>query len=120
MIHIMTESKGNVLALRAVGKLTDSDYKKVLIPKLENIIKEHGKARLLLDMGDDYHGWEASALWDDTHFGLAHKNDFEKMGVIGGPKWVSWGMKLMSNFIDGDFRNFPPEERDKAIEWIGT
>jgi SpoIIAA-like len=58
----------------------------VLIPRLELIIREYGKARLLLDMGD-FHGWEAAAMWDDTRFGLTHRNDFEKMGVIGGPGW---------------------------------
>ena len=53
MIQVLPESKENILILRAVGKLTDQDYKDVLIPRLDSIIREHGKARLLLDMGDD-------------------------------------------------------------------
>ena len=76
MIKVLPESKENILVLRAVAKLTDQDYKDVLIPRLESIIREHGKARLLLDMGNDFHGWEAAALWDDARFGLAHRNDF--------------------------------------------
>ena len=42
--------------LKAIGKLADQDYKDVLIPRLESIIREHGKARLLLKMGDDFYG----------------------------------------------------------------
>ncbi len=35
MIQIMPESEGNMLVLWATGKLTDQDYKDVMIPRLE-------------------------------------------------------------------------------------
>jgi hypothetical protein len=120
MITVLPESAGNILVLRAVGKLTDQDYKDVLIPRLDSIIREHGTAQLLLDMGDDFHGWEAEALWDDTHFGLAHRNDFQKMGVIGGPRWVEWGLKLAAVVVGGEIRSFSPGEREEALDWIKT
>jgi hypothetical protein len=120
MIEVLPGSKGNILILRAVDKLTDQDYKEVLIPRLESIIREHGKARLLLDMGDEFHGWEAAALWDDAHFGLAHRNDFEKMGVIGGPKWVEWGLKIATLAMSGEIRSFSSGERAEALGWINA
>jgi SpoIIAA-like len=115
MIKASPESKGNILILSAVGKLTDEDYKDVLIPRLELIIRQHGKARLLLDMGDQFHGWEAAALWDDAEFGFTHRNDFEKMGVIGGPKWVEWAMKIAALFMSGEVRSFSSSEREGGI-----
>jgi hypothetical protein len=118
MIKVLPESKGNILVLAAVGKLTDEDYKDVLIPRLESIIREHGKARLLLDMGDQFHGWEAAALWDDARFGLTHRSDFEKMGVIGGPKWVEWGLKIAALVMSGEIRSFCSSEREEALRWI--
>jgi hypothetical protein len=118
VIEVSPESGGNVLILTAVSKLTDEDYKKVLIPHLESIIEQRGKARLLLDMGDEYHGWEAEALWDDARFGTAHRKDFEKMGVIGGPKWVQWALKIAALAIAGEIRTFSPKERDEAVDWI--
>ena len=41
------------------------------------ILKNLLKARLILDMGDEFHRWEAAALWDDVRFGLRHRNDFD-------------------------------------------
>lgn len=120
MITISPESKGNILVLSATGKLTDKDYKEVLIPRLEAIIRSHGKARLLLDMGDEFHGWEAAAAWDDARFGLAHRNDFEKMGVIGGPKWVEWSLKIGALAISGEIKSFPSSERKQAMRWINS
>jgi hypothetical protein len=118
MIKVLTESKGNCLLLSASDKLTDEDYKDVLIPRLESIIKEYGKARLLLDMGDEFHGWEPAALWDDAYFGLTHRNDFEKMGIIGGPKWVEWGLKIGAVVISGEIKSFSSNERNEAMRWI--
>ena len=120
MINVSNESEGNILIINAMSKLTDDDYKTVLIPRLEAVIQEHGKARLLLDMGDEFHGWEPAALWDDTHFGLSHRNDFEKMGVIGGPKWVEWALKVASVAIYGELKTFSASERDEALRWIKT
>lgn len=118
MIKVDPASKGNVLILGAEGKLTDRDYKEVLIPRLESIIRAHGRARLLLDMGEDFHGWEAAALWDDAYFGLRHRNDFEKMGVVGGPKWVEWGLKIAAVAISGEIRCFSSGERKEALRRI--
>ncbi len=118
MIEVLPDSEGNVLILKAAGKLTDRDYKEVLIPRLESIIHEHGKARLLLDMSDKFSGMEAEALWDDAHFGLTHRNDFDKMGVIGGPKWVEWGLKLAKLIMSGDIKSFSSTEREEAVSWI--
>jgi hypothetical protein len=118
MIEVLQETGGNVLVLKAVGKLTDRDYKDVLIPRLEAMIREHGKARLLLDMGDEFHGWEVAAAWDDARFGLAHRKDFEKMGVIGGPRWVEWCLKLGALLMSGEIRSFAVGERDAAFAWI--
>ena len=120
MIAISPESKGKILIISATGKLTDKDYKEVLIPRLEEIIQAHGKARLLLDMGDEFHGWEAAAAWDDARFGLAHMNDFEKMGVIGGPGWVEWGLKIAAFAISGEIRTFSSAEREDALRWINA
>jgi hypothetical protein len=118
MIRVLPESGGNTLVLKAVSKLTDQDYKEVLIPRMEEIIREHGRARLLLDMDDEFHGWEGAALWDDARFGLAHRKDFDKMGVIGGPRWVQWGLKLAAMVMSGEVRGFSVKRREEALTWI--
>lgn len=115
MVEVSTESTGNILVLRAEGKLTDQDYKDVIIPRLESIIRNYGKARFLLD---EFNGWEVAALWDDARFGLTHRNDFEKIGVIAAPPWVAWSLKLVALVISGEFRTFAPGERSTALSWI--
>jgi hypothetical protein len=118
MIEIMPESNGSVLALKASGKLSDADYKEVLIPKTEQIIKQSGKAKVLLYLAEAFTGWEAHAMWDDARFGLRHRNDFEKLAVVGGASWIEWATKIGSHFMEGEVRTFPEAQLREALDWI--
>ena len=46
MLTRMSESAGDLVCLKAAGKLTDEDYK-AMMPQLEAVIAEHGSLRLL-------------------------------------------------------------------------
>jgi hypothetical protein len=50
MIKISEESEGNVIVIEAEGKLTDRDYRDALIPRIESVIRERGKARVLFEL----------------------------------------------------------------------
>lgn len=117
MVEVLSESNGNILVLRAKGRLTHRDYKNVIIPRLEAMIRIHGKVRFLLE---DFDGWQPTALWKDARFGLIHRNDFEKIGLIGAPRWVEWGLKLIASAMSGEMRTFSSTERSKALSWIQT
>ena len=118
MIEVLPESQRNILGIKASGKLTHQDYTDVLIPRLETIIKEQGKARVLCNMGEEFHGWELEAMWDDAKFGLKHKNDFEKFAVVGGSRWVEWGAKLGALLISGELKTFSHGQFNEAWTWI--
>jgi hypothetical protein len=118
MIETMPESNGSALAFKATGKLTDADYKGMLIPKIEEVIKKSGKAKVLLYLPGDFDGWEAHAAWDDAKFGLRHRNDFEKLAVVGGAKWIEWATKIAAHLMKGEVKTFPEEHLREALDWI--
>jgi hypothetical protein len=118
MIAIMPQSHDNVLGVQGTGKVTDQDYLDVLIPQLEEVLKKYGKARFLYFLDEEFTGWEMGAVWEDAKFGLKHKDDFEKIAVVGGPKWVAWGTKLFGHFMEGQVQVFPPKELQAAWEWL--
>ena len=120
MIEVMTESSGNILGFKASGTLTDRDYKDLLIPKLEAALSTNKKVRILFDMGEDFHGWELAAAWDDATFGMKHRNDFEKCAIVGGPKWVEWATKLGALILSGEVKSFAANELDSAWNWVKT
>ena len=118
MVTIMPQSHDNVLGVQGTGKVTEDDYQNVLVPHLEAILKKYGKVRFLYYLDEDFTGWELGAMWEDAKFGLRHKDDCEKVAVVGGPKWVAWGTRLVSHFMEGQVKIFPLEELQAAWDWL--
>jgi hypothetical protein len=118
MLKVLNESNGNRLAMRATDLLRDEDYEQTLIPKVESLLKEHGKLRFLLDCDEEFRGWAPVALWDDAKFGLKHSNDFEKIALVGAPLLAEWGARLANHLMDAEIETFETGEFEKAWHWL--
>jgi len=118
MFEIMSESSGNILGVKATGKLTDDDYKNTFLPKLASIITEHKTARILMYLDENFEGWTPKAMWDDAHFGWIHRNDFDKLAVVGGQKWIEWSVKLSSHMMKAEIKTFETDKLADAWSWI--
>lgn len=117
MLHILAESQTYILGVKATGEFSQQEYQELLIPRLEAIIKEHGRARLLFFLDEDFQGFDLEALVSDP-FGHEHKNDFQKIAVVGGSWWLSLQMNLITPFMAGEVRNFSRSELPEAWTWI--
>lgn len=118
MLEVRPESTGKILWLRAAGRLTDRDYREVFTPRLEAVIREHGKVRLLFHLDPDFKGWTPGALWEDLKLDLKHLGDFEKVALAGAPAWADALTKLFAHFMPGEVRTFLREHLAEAWIWI--
>ena len=105
-----------MVALKASGIVTDEDYQNVFIPKLEAVIKEHGKARILFVFADDFRRYELAAAWDDATFGIKHRADFDKCAIVGASGWIERATKLVAHVISGEIKFF--ENETEAWDWV--
>lgn len=114
----VTELGDNAVSFEADRTLTHDDYQNVLIPKLDELIESHGKVRILFFMGENFHGWEPAAMWDDAKFGIQHRKDIEKCAVVGGPEWMEWATMIGALLIHGEVKTFPTDQLMHAKNWI--
>ena len=115
-VTVEKTEKENLLIVRASGKLTGDDYSH-FVPTVEELIKEHGKIRLLFEMRD-FHGWTVSALWQDTKFDVKHFRDIEKLALVGDKKWEQWMSKFCEPFTTARIEYFDISEEEKALAWV--
>jgi len=118
MIEKLPQSTDGVFGVRLSGKLTHDDYQKTLIPMFDQAIEKSGKIRVLLDLAEDFRGWELHAAWDDFVFGLKHFNDFEKIALVGDKDWEEWMAKLAKPFTKADVKFFKRPETEEAWKWL--
>jgi len=117
MITIRPETAEQTLVIEASEKLTAKDYKDVFIPKLEQLLQQFEKIRIVFYLNDSFDGWELEAMWDDAKFGFQHRKDFTRIAVVGGPRWVAWATRLGTYFIPGELKIFDTALLAEAITW---
>ena len=118
MIELMQDVPENVVAMTAKGKVTGADYENVIIPAVEAKLKDYDKIRLLYQIGPEYTGYEAEAMWDDAKVGMKHLTHFEKVAVVTDDKWLIRAVKAFGFMIPGEVRLFGNAELSAATAWI--
>ncbi|MGB2601535.1 MAG: STAS/SEC14 domain-containing protein [Candidatus Omnitrophota bacterium] len=118
MIEILPKSQGNIMGIKASGRLTAQDYEEILIPKIEEVLKNNERARFLYYISDDLEGIEPGAMWDDAKFASGHRDRFDKIAIVTDSKWMQWSSKLVSYFLQGEVKSFPGDQLDEAWIWI--
>ncbi len=118
MIEIVPSLKDNVLAVKAVGKVTGEDYSQVLIPAVEERLNKYDKIRFIYDLGRDFQGFTAGALWDDALVGFRHLTAFEKIAVVSDEEWITAAVRFFALFIPCPVKIFRTGEMSTAQLWI--
>jgi len=115
-IKLTENDGGKVLEVQVSGKLAHEDYLH-FVPEFEQLIKEHGKLRVLFDM-TDFHGWEAGALWDDIKLDIKHFSDIERLAMIGDKQWEKQMSLFCRPFTTAKIRYFDNANAAEARAWL--
>ena len=115
-IKLNEKNGGKVLEVQVSGKLTHDDYQH-FVPKFEQMVKQHGKIRVLFEM-IDFHGWEGAALWDDIKFDLKHFSGIERLAMVGDRKWEKGMSVFCRPFTTAQVRYFDRAATDEARQWL--
>ncbi len=115
-IRMTERNGGKVLEVQVSGKLGHEDYQD-FVPKFEQLIKKHGKIRVLFEMVD-FQGWNAGALWDDIKFDLKHFSDIERLAIVGDRKWEHGMSVFCRPFTTAKIRYFHLANGDEARAWL--
>jgi hypothetical protein len=116
MIEMIHLEPAHLLAFKLSGKLHDEDYKS-FVPLVDKAIAEDGKVRMLVKF-EDFHGWDAHALWDDTKFATTHCTKIEKLAMVGEKTWEKWMATICKPFTMAKIKYFEANQFDDAVKWL--
>jgi hypothetical protein len=115
-VQLTEEDGGKLVVARLSEKLTKEDYEH-FVPELNRLIKQFGKIRLLVEM-HNFHGWTASALWQDIKFDAAHFKDIERLALVGETKWEAGMAAFCKPFTTAKVHYFDISKLAEAQAWI--
>jgi nucleotide-binding universal stress UspA family protein len=116
MIQQIPVQEDNIVAFRLSGKLNHADYQ-AFLPRLEELIKVHGRLSVLLELVD-FHGWDLDAALDEFRFGMQHQGDFKRIAIVGRGALQHWMALMAKPFTSAEVHFFKQDQRGEAWDWL--
>jgi hypothetical protein len=118
MLQFINDLPDYVVGIHAIGEVTKEDYEKVLLPRINDLVKRQGEINYLLVLETDVKNFSAGSWWEDLKLGLKNFKKWNKIAVVTDQKSVEWFSDIFRFFIIGKSKGFRLIELDKAIQWI--
>ena len=120
MIELLSDFPEGTVAAIARGQVTRKDYEEVLIPAIQSALKRRPKLRCYYELGREFLGMDAGAMWEDFRVGFAHLTAWERIAIVTDTEWVRHAVGVFRFLVPGEVRLFPTRDAAEARRWIGT
>jgi hypothetical protein len=118
MIEFLEGFQDDIIAVAAHGEVTEEDYRKALVPIVEEKLWRYHDVRLFIHLGPTFNGFTAGAMWQDTKLGVSHWSRWGRVAVVTDVGWITQAVRLFAPLFRHAVRVFPNAEYDVARGWI--
>ena len=116
MIQVISNMPVGTIGLRASGKISEDDYRDVLVPTI-NAAMEQGKVRLLYVLEDEA-GYKPGAVWADTKMWFKNLKGWERVAIVSDADWLENAVKAFGWLMPGEVKVFEPDDVRAAKQWL--
>jgi hypothetical protein len=120
MIRILEDLPPNVIGVELSGRVTEDDYAKTLVPQIEEKQRQFDKVRLLYVAGNEFDGYSAGALWEDTKVAFKRPMSWEKIAVVTDEEWLRRAIRFFSWIVPGEVNVYSLADRERGQDWIAA
>ncbi|MEH6834892.1 MULTISPECIES: STAS/SEC14 domain-containing protein [Falsihalocynthiibacter] len=117
MIQLIDSGSSDQLEVRFSGLVTASDYESVLVPAIEEALRENDHVRMLAVLDEDV-SYDVGGAWSDLKLGLSHWRGFDRIAVVAGRGWMRSAMGAFAPLAPCPVQMFDPSESDTARRWL--
>lgn len=112
----LEQDPDRLLVLRVGGELKKSELDAV---QSEFVEKTGAGTVKLLVLLENFTGWERGEQWGDTDFFFSHRDDFEKIAVVGPSRWEAQVLAFTgAGLRKGPVKLFPETDESAARAWL--
>ena len=116
MIQVISNMPVGTIGLRASGKVSEEDYRDVLVPTI-NAAMEQGKVRLLYVLEDEA-GYKPCAVWADTKMWFKNLKGWERLAIVSDADWLENAVKAFGWLMPGEVKVFESDDVRDAKQWL--
>lgn len=116
----MNDVPDNVAGFRATDKVTKADYENVVIPKIDEHVKQQGKINFMLVLDTKMSNFSFGAILEDLGVGLKHFSKWHKMAIVSESNAINKFTDIFSYVAPGEAKGFTHAELEEAKTWVST
>jgi hypothetical protein len=116
MIRVIENMPPGTIGVRAEGKVTDDDYRDVLVPAVKDAA-ERGDVRLLYVLPDDT-SYSPGAMWADTKLWAGNLRAWNRVAIVSDADWLENAVKAFGWLMPGKIRVFDDDDIEDAKAWL--
>ena len=120
MLQLIEGLPDHVVGVRAINAVTEDDYKKVLLPALEELNKRKGKLNLLIVLETDVSNYTIGAWINDIKAGLKYFSKWHRVAIVSDQKFIQKFTDAFSIIAPGDYKGFTIAELSIAKLWVAA
>jgi|TARA_B100000315_G_scaffold247014_1_gene275118 hypothetical protein len=113
MLQWLPESGGDLICLKASGRVTDADYR-AIVPQLDVVLSNQTGLRLFGDFSD-FEGWEWAQAQEKFSFG---RDDLKKIAILGHEFAKELAVLAEVTLKDTEVRFFDADDKNAALIWV--
>jgi hypothetical protein len=117
MIQVL-DAPDNVVAFRAIGEVTKDDYKTVIEPAIEKLVRQIDEINFLFLIDTEIKNFTAAAWMEDAIIGLKNLGKWNKAAIVTDSENAISFTNKFSYIVPGEFRGYKKESFTEALKWV--
>lgn len=120
MIEQIQSVPPNTAAFRAIADVNADDYKNVVIPVIEDLLKRYDHINFLFVLDTSIADFTIGAIAQDLELGLKHFSKWNKMAIVSDSKAIEHFTNGFNYISPGKSKGFAHNKLDEAIDWVSS
>jgi SpoIIAA-like len=116
VIKVIEDMPVGTIGLEASGKVTDDDYRDVLVPTVKAAL-EKGKVRLLYVLPEGF-SYSPGAVWADSKLWFKDLKSWERVAIVSDADWLENAVEAFGWMMPGEIKVFESDEVRDAKAWL--
>jgi hypothetical protein len=117
LIRIVENMPPGTIGLRAEGRVTEDDYRDVLLPAVTAAL-QRGDVRLLYILGKEFDSYAPGAAWADTKLFARHLKGWKRVAIVSDADWLENSVKAFAWLMPGEIKVFETDDVRDAKAWL--
>ncbi|SFC35565.1 SpoIIAA-like [Parapedobacter composti] len=118
MVALMDGYPDHVVAYRAAGKVTQGEYERVVMARVNEVAARYGKINFIVFLETGMENYSLMALFDYLKISFKHFSKWNRMAIVPDQRWLRTLYRALNLIVRGEIRCYPLAASIKATDWV--